>query len=114
MARSWPIGFYPIIPLSLAMTLNSDLTAIDWTGALVAALLAVSVIGVLAPPYLLQIGIGRCDTCAVMVTMAALPVLTFLIEGLSPADHWSLAIAAGLAGISGFLMPDMLTGRPRD
>lgn len=118
--RGWDFGavlahrFYLIIPLSLVMTLNSDLTAIDWTGALVAALLVVSVIGVLAPLYLLQIGIGRCDTYAVMVTMAALPVLTFLIEGLSPAYHWSLTTAAGLVVISGFLMLDMLTSRPRN
>jgi drug/metabolite transporter (DMT)-like permease len=53
--------FYLIIPISFVMTLGSGLPAIEWSVYLVAALLAVTVIGVLAPLYLLQIGIGRCD-----------------------------------------------------
>ena len=103
--------FYLILPVSLAMSLGTDLAAIEWTGSLVAILLAVSVVGVLAPLYLLQVGIGRCDPYTVMVTMAALPVLTFLIEGLSPVYAWSWLTAVGLAIVTGFLALDVLARR---
>ncbi len=72
---------------------------------------AVSVVGVLAPLYLLQIGIGRCDAYTVMVTMAALPVLTFAIEGFSPAYSWSWLTALGVAIVSAFLGVDVAAKR---
>ena len=118
LERRWAFGavlahrFYLILPVSLAMSLGIDLAAIEWTGSLVAILLAVSVVGVLAPLYLLQVGIGRCDPYTVMVTMAALPVLTFLIEGLSPVYAWSWLTAVGLAIVTGFLALDVLARRP--
>ncbi|MBB4000620.1 hypothetical protein [Aureimonas pseudogalii] len=116
--RGWRFGavlahrFYVILPVSLVLTLGSGGEPIEWTGGLAATLLVVSVIGVLAPLYLLQVGIGRCDAYTVMVTMAALPVLTFVIEGFSPAYVWSGLTALGVAIVSGFLLLDVAT-KPR-
>lgn len=82
--------FYLLVPVSLAMTAGfSDLGSIEWTGSLIVAILVVAVVGVIAPLYFLLVGISRCDPCTVMVTMAALPVLTFAIEGFSPVYSWS-------------------------
>lgn len=74
-------------------------------------LLAVSIVGVLAPLYLLQIGVGRCDPYTVMVTMAAQPMLTLCIEGFSPAYAWSSITALGIAIVSGFLILDVAANR---
>lgn len=116
--RGWKRGavlahrFYLILPVSLAMTLGADdLGLIEWSGLLVAALIAVSVIAVLAPLYLLQLGIGRCDPYTVMVSMAALPVLTFAIEGFSPVYSWSWLTAFGVAVVTAFLVLDVAAGR---
>lgn len=115
--RGWKFGavlahrFYLILPVSLAMTLGTDFEAIEWSGFLVMALLVVSLVGVLAPLYLLQIGIGRCDPYTVMVTMAALPVLTFVIEGFSPLYSWSWLTAAGLVVVTAFLLLDVASKR---
>ncbi|MFK4259890.1 EamA family transporter [Agrobacterium tumefaciens] len=115
--RGWKFGavlahrFYLILPISLMMTWGADIAAIDWNSSLVAALLVVSVVGVLAPLYLLQVGIGRCDPYTVMVTMAALPVLTFIIEGFSPLYAWSWPTAVGLAIVTAFLLLDVVAKR---
>jgi multidrug transporter EmrE-like cation transporter len=115
--RGWKFGavlahrFYIILPLSLVMSLGSDVASIEWTASLIAILVAVSVLGVLAPLYLLQIGIGRCDPYTVMVTMAALPVLTFIIEGFSPVYSWSWLTAAGIFIVAAFLLLDVLQKR---
>lgn len=115
--RGWKSGavlahrFYLILPVSLAMSLSGGIAAVEWSAPLVATLLAVSVIGVLAPLYLLQVGIGRCDPYTVMVTMAALPVLTFAIEGLSPLYSWSWPTAGGLAVVTAFLLLDIAARR---
>lgn len=115
--RGWKFGavlahrFYLILPISLAMTWGTNVADVEWSGWLVAALLLVSVVGVLAPLYLLQIGIGRCDPYTVMVTMAALPVLTFIIEGFSPLYTWSWLTAAGLAVVTAFLLLDVVARR---
>lgn len=112
--RGWKFGavlahrFYLILPISLAMTWGTDTTGIDWSNTLVLQLLVVSLIGVLAPLYLLQVGIGRCDAYTVMVTMAALPVLTFVVEGFSPVYSWSWLTAAGLAVVTAFLLVDVV------
>lgn len=103
--------FYLILPVSLTMTAATDVSAVEWSAPLIGIMLAVSVIGVLAPLYLLQLGIGRCDPYTVMVTMAALPVLTFIIEGFSPVYSWSWLTAAGLAVVSAFLLLDMSAKR---
>lgn len=105
--------FYLIIPISLAMTLGSGLPSIEWSGYLIAALLAVGFIGVLVPLYLLQVGIGLCDAYTVMVTMAALPVLTFIIEGFSPLYAWSWLTAAGVGVVTLFLLVDVMGKRSR-
>ncbi len=115
--RGWRFGavlahrFYLILPVSLVLAIGGGGASVAWTGGLVAMLLAVSVVGVLAPLYLLQIGIGRCDPYTVMVTMAALPVLTFAIEGFSPAYAWSWLTALGVAIVSGFLLLDVTAKR---
>lgn len=115
--RGWKFGavlahrFYLILPLSLVMTLGTDMAALEWSGTLAAMLLVVSVVGVLAPLYLLQVGIGRCDPYTVMVTMAALPVLTFVIEGFSPLYMWSWPTAVGLAVVTAFLLLDITAKR---
>lgn len=44
-----------------------------------------------------------------MVTMSALPVLTFAIEGFSPLYTWSCLTAIGLAVVTVFLVVDLLT-----
>ena len=93
------------------MTLGTDTPAVDWGAELAVILLAVALIGVLAPLYLLQVGIGRCDPYTVMVTMSALPVLTFLIEGLSPIYQWSALTAVGLGIVTGFLLLDIFAKR---
>lgn len=103
--------FYLIIPISLVMTLGTGLPVIEWSGLLIAALLTVTVVGVLAPLYLLQVGIGRCDAYTVMVTMAALPVLTFIIEGFSPLYSWSWLTAAGVGVVTLFLLVDVMAKR---
>lgn len=92
-------------------TWGTGVAAVEWSGWLIAALLLVSVVGVLAPLYLLQVGIGRCDPYTVMVTMAALPVLTFIIEGFSPLYTWSWLTAAGLAVVTAFLLLDVVAKR---
>jgi drug/metabolite transporter (DMT)-like permease len=115
--RGWQFGavlahrFYLILPISLIMTLGTDTSAVEWGTELTAVLLAIAVIGVLAPLYLLQIGIGRCDPYTVMVTMSALPVLTFVIEGFSPTYQWSAMTAMGLGIVTGFLMLDIFAKR---
>ncbi len=115
--RGWKFGavlahrFYLILPISLMMTLRTDIAVIEWSGFLVAVLLVVSIVGVLAPLYLLQVGIGRCDAYTVMVTMAALPVLTFIIEGFSPLYSWSMLTATGLVIVTAFLLLDVVARR---
>ena len=112
--RNWTLGailahrFYLILPISLVLSANADLSGLDWSMSLVGALAAVSLIGVLLPLYLLQVGIARCDPYTVMVTMAALPVMTFVIEGLSPAYAWSWSTLAGVLIVTTFLVGDVL------
>jgi drug/metabolite transporter (DMT)-like permease len=96
--------FYLIIPISFVMTLGSGLPAIEWS----VYLLAVTMIAVLAPLYLLQVGIERCDAYTVMVTMAALPILTFIIEGFPPLYAWSWLTAAGIGVVTLFLLVDVM------
>lgn len=100
--------FYLIIPISLILTARADLSGIEWSGGFFLTLGVVSLIGVLLPLYLFQVGIGRCDPYTVMVTMAALPVMTFVIEGLSPAYFWSWLTAVGIAVVTLFLVADVL------
>lgn len=115
--QGWKFGavlahrFYAIIPIALLLSLGSDTSSIEWSGTLIGILLIVSVVGVLAPLYLLQVGIGRCDAYSVMVTMAALPVMTFLLEGFSPSYTWSWLTATGIAIVTAFLLLDVFAKR---
>lgn len=117
LERGWQFGavlahrFYLILPLSLALSFADGVPAIDWSTGLVLSVLAVAVIGVLAPLYLLQVGLGRCDPYTLMVTMAALPVLTFLFEGFSPRYDWSWTTAVGLVIVTAFLLLDIVRAR---
>ncbi|WP_245198870.1 hypothetical protein [Jiella mangrovi] len=117
LGRGWTFGavlahrFYLILVVSSRLAFGSGQDAVSWTGGLVAMILAVSAIGVLAPLYLLQIGVGRCDPYTVMVTMAAQPMLTLCIEVFSPVYAWSSLTALGVAIISGFLILDVAAGR---
>jgi len=117
LSRGWRFGavlahrFYLILLVSFALASGSGEDAVAWTGGLVAMLLAVSVVGVLAPLYLLQIGVGRCDPYTVMVTMAVQPIFTLGIEGFSPAYAWSSLTALGVAIVSGFLILDVAAER---
>lgn len=117
IGRGWKFGavlahrFYLILPISLIFALNSELAGIHWSGSLIFALILISLVGVLIPLYLLQIGIGRCDPYTVMVTMAALPVITFAIEGFSPVYTWSWLTAIGLFIVSVFLLLEVMGKR---
>lgn len=106
--RGWASGavlahrFYLILPVSLSLALaTSDPSWIDWSLHLVLTVGAVAAFGVVAPLYLLQVGIRRTDPYTVMVTMAAMPIVTFALQGLSPAYAWTWPTALGLAVIIG-------------
>jgi hypothetical protein len=43
-----------------------------------------------------------------MVTMAALPILTFIIEGFPPLYAWSWLTAAGIGVVTLFLLVDVM------
>lgn len=113
VGRGWQSGavlahrFYLVVPASLILSFGADTAGIDWTQNLLLVLLAVTFVGVLVPLYLLQFGIRRCDPYTVMVTMTALPVLTFLMEGFSPVYEWSWMTATGLLILTGFLVVDV-------
>lgn len=115
LGRGWQFGavlahrFYLILPISLFLSFVSGTGGVEWSGGLAVTLMVVSIIGVLAPLYLLQVGIGKCDPYTVMVTMSALPILTFAIEGFSPLYTWSWLTAIGLAIVTVFLVVDLLT-----
>lgn len=117
MDRGWQPGavlahrFYAVVPASLLLSLGLDPASLAWTPGLALLLPGVALVGVLIPLYLLQFGIRRCDPYTVMVTMAALPALTFLIEGLSPAYAWSWPTAAGLLILTASLAADVVHAR---
>lgn len=117
MDRGWQPGavlahrFYAVVPASLLMSLWLAPAGLEWTPELSLLLPGVALVGVLIPLYLLQFGISRCDPYTVMVTMAALPVLTFLVEGLSPAYAWSWTTAGGLLILTASLAADVVHAR---
>lgn len=121
MKKNWSFGailahrFYVIVPLALLFWTGSPQpeVPITWSSHLVMIVLGVTVVGVLAPLYLLQLGIEKCDPYTVMVTMAALPVITYVLEGFSPAYVWSVETLVGLAIITAALMTEIFMPRLR-
>lgn len=117
LSRDWKFGavlahrFYVIVPVALILALGSDVSDINWSMLLMSTVVFVSAVGVLVPLYLLQVGISRCNPYTVMVTLAALPVLTFAIEGFSSRYEWTFATAIGLAIITGALLWDAMARR---
>lgn len=113
LGQGWRFGavlahrFYVIVPMSLALVWVTDVSSVDWSISLGISVIAVSIISVLAPLFLLQVGISRCDPYTVMVTMAVLPVLTFAIEGFSSKYPWTSATAVGLAVITAAVLWDV-------
>ncbi|MGI9488269.1 MAG: hypothetical protein ACR2RF_20800 [Geminicoccaceae bacterium] len=108
--RGWSSGailahrFYLIVPLALGLAVfqtdgvivPSTMTSFD-DGIMI---VLVALIGVTLPLYLLQLGIKRCEPYTVMVCLAALPVMTFLLQGLSPAYAWSWPTLIGISIIA--------------
>lgn len=117
LGHGWKFGavlahrFYVIVPVSLGLLWIMDPSNVEWSIQLGLVVVAISVVSVLAPLYLLQVGISRCDPYTVMVTMAALPVLTFAVEGLSSKYQWTSTTAAGLAVITGAVLWDVSARR---
>ncbi len=103
--------FYLIVPVSLALVHVTGASSVEWSIQLAYTVIFVSIIGVLAPLFLLQVGISRCDPYTVMVTLAVLPILTFAIEGVSSKYQWSAATAVGLAVITGAVLWDASRSR---
>ncbi len=102
--------FYVVLPVSLALVAGGDGIP-AWSMATWLVLVAVALAGVLVPIYLLQFGIRRCEPYTVMVTMAAMPLVTFAVEGLSPAYRWSWTTACGLVLLTAFLVLDVARSR---
>lgn len=118
LARGWSSGavlahrFYLAVPVALGLALaGGDLQAMAWTPQLLAGLLAVALLGTLLPLYLLQMGLGRCDAHTVMVSMAALPVLSFMLGLCLPQYAWSWGTALGVAVVTASLLADLLVAR---
>lgn len=104
--------FYLTLPVSLALSFaTSDLSAINWNVRIALTAGAVATFGVIAPLYLLQVGISRTNPYTVMVTMASMPIITFAIQGLSPAYAWTWLTAAGLSVITIFIIIDLFIGK---
>jgi drug/metabolite transporter (DMT)-like permease len=117
--RGWKSGavlahrFYMILPVSLVLALVADPGAIAWTTGLASTFFLVATLGVVGPLYLLLVGIRHTDPWTVVVTMAAMPLVTFAMQGLSPAYAWTWLTAAGLAIITAFIIVDAWTARGR-
>lgn len=111
--RGWTSGavvahrFYLVLPLSLALALASGPQHVEWSPGLVITIVAVAALGVVAPLYLLQVGIRQSDPHAVLVMMAAMPLVTFAMQGFSPVYAWTWLTGAGLTIITAFILLDI-------
>ena len=99
---------YLIIPMALVLVSVESGGSAPWSPQLVATLFGVGLIGTVIPMVLLQTGIEKSDPHTVLVMLAAMPILIFLIEGLSPQYVWSALTAAGLAIIAIFIAIDVV------
>ncbi len=110
MGRGWSRGavlahrFYLIIPVAFGFTLYTPIDPVVRTFPIIGIIVAVAVLGVALPLYLLQIGIERSDAYTVLSTMAALPVFTFILEAFSSAYRLSWLTAAGITVITATLL----------
>ncbi|WP_100399030.1 DMT family transporter [Bacillus sp. FJAT-44742] len=95
--------FYFIIVASLVLSiLEGDLGAhlsnhLLW-------IIIVSVLGVLLPLYMLQVGIKHCDTFFVMVSIAFVPIFTFVFQLLDPRIAWSNTTLIGILILTFFAL----------
>jgi drug/metabolite transporter (DMT)-like permease len=114
-ARGWTSGeilahrCYIVVLASGMIALADDggaEAAFDASSAFL--IVAIALIGVTAPLFLLQAGLRRCDPFDVMVTMAALPVVTFVLEGFTDAYAWSWLTALGTCCVALFVVADMV------
>ena len=110
MERGWSRGailahrFYLIIPVAFLFTMYTPIDPVVKTFPIMGFIVAIAVLGVVLPLYLLQIGIERTDAYTVLSTMAALPVFTFLLEAFSPVYRLSWLTAAGITVITATLL----------
>jgi drug/metabolite transporter (DMT)-like permease len=117
--RGWSSGAilahrcYLIVPLALALVLAEGAADVPWTPPLALTLLGIGLVGTIIPIVFLQIGIEKSDPHTVLVMLAAMPIFTFLIEGLSPLYVWSQLTAAGLAIIAVFIAIDIAFTRQK-
>ena len=117
LGQGWKFGavlahrFHVIVPVSLGLLWIMDPSNVEWSIQLGFAVVAISAVSVLAPLYLIQVGISRCAPYTVMVTMAALPVLTFAVEGFSSKYQWTSTTAVGLTVITGAVLWDVSARR---
>jgi drug/metabolite transporter (DMT)-like permease len=102
---------YLIVPVALALVVSEGVSDVPWTPPLVLTLLGVGLVGTIIPIVFLQIGIEKSDPHTVLVMLAAMPVVAFLIEGLSPLYVWSGLTAAGLSIIAAFIAIDIAFSR---
>lgn len=114
-ARGWTSGeilahrCYVVVLASGVLALANDGGAqatFDASSALLIVIIAL--IGVTAPLFLLQAGLKRCEPFDVMVTMAALPVVTFALEGFTDAYTWSWLTALGTCCVAVFVVAEMV------
>lgn len=93
------------------MLATADVFAIGWSTDLILTAGVVAALGVVAPLYLLQVGIRRTHPYTVMVTMAVMPIITFVLQGFSPAYAWTWPTALGLAIVGTFILGDLARNR---
>lgn len=96
--------FYIIVPLAFVISLfTGGFGHLFSDGMLFARLILVGVLGVTLPLYLLQVGIARCDPLVVVISMASLPVITYVFEMFFSAWQWSWGTAAGVLIVTFFV-----------
>ena len=78
--------YYGIILLSFVATY--DVFFYYFSGNIM-WIIAVTVVGVMLPMYLLQLGIQHCTTLMVMMSLCFVPVFTFFFQLFDPRLSWS-------------------------
>lgn len=78
--------YYGIILLSFSATFD---IFFNYFSGNISWILAVTVIGVMLPMYLLQIGIQYCSSLIVMMSLCFVPIFTFFFQLFDPRLSWS-------------------------